>query len=168
MLWDVTGHGSWWYKRFVPYDGTEKTAFSHAESTESWRLADVLPRHLWQYGLVHIDPVQEPYGWTKGDILAEDWFGTGGRGDFNHMQFVVGTETPPGLPREPLIANESSEGHNYSSLPWRRVRERIQEAEGASGWERLALAWKYTMANIDEEKHAPANLYGPNGYFGEP
>lgn len=165
MLFGIHGDGSWWYKRYVPYDGTEQTAFAYADSTRSWRLADSLPRHLWQYGLLHIDPVQEPHGWTKGDVLAEDWFGSGGRGNFDHLQFVVGTQTLADGSREPLISNESSEGHNYSNLTWYRVRQRIQEAEGNAGWQRVALAWKHTMANVDEKKHTPANLYGPNGLF---
>ena len=153
---------AWWYHRQLPWSPSFSFYYEAADFSPTWTLADVLPRFLWQYGYVHIDPVNEPYGWTKGDIIAENWFADG-YGEFNHLQFVVGT-TGSGSGREPLIANESSEGSNYSALRWSKVRERIQAAEPA-GWERVPLAWKHTMANADEKKHDPANLYGPNGVF---
>ena len=155
---------AWWYKRVPPWNEGYGVNYGYGVNSNSWSVANLLPRHLWQYELATIDTVQEPYGWTRGDILAEDWFGTDGIGNFDHMQFVVGTETPTGKPREPLISNESSPGHNYSQLPWRRVRENIQQAE-PDGWERVALVWRHTIANADEKKHTPANLYGPGGLF---
>jgi hypothetical protein len=158
------GDGSWWYHNLQPGGQVLPEEIGY-EDTESWRLADKLPRHLWQYGLAHIDPVQDPWGWTRGDILGEDWYGTDGIGDFNHLQFVVGTNNSDGHAREPLIANESGPGHNYQSLIWWRVRERIQQEQASSGWTRVALAMKYTMANLNEKKHDPDNLYGPNGLF---
>jgi hypothetical protein len=96
--------------------------------------------------------------------MAENWF-VDGVGEFNHLQFVVGTDSSNGT-REPLIANESSEGSNYSSLIWFKVKLCIEEAEPL-GWARVPLAWKHTMANVDEKKHTPANLYGPGGAFHE-
>jgi len=166
MRYEVYGsyNGTWWYKRLRPWLDGDGYPFSNGDKSDSWIAADILPRHLWQYGLVHIDPDQEPAGWTRGDILAEDWFGTDGEGAFDHLQYVVGTEVVQGK-REPLIANESSEGSNYAHMPWRQVRERIQLAEGDEGWQRAALAWKHTIANPYEKKHTPANLYGPNGLF---
>jgi putative amidase-like protein len=157
------GHGSWWYKRLLPWEHGEGAEFFSGEYTQSWTLADILPQHLWEYGLAHIDPVQEPYGWTKGNIMAEDWFGTNGKGDFNHLQYVVGTESLNGV-REPLIANESSPGSNYPHMPWYRVRERIQKSEGQDGWQRVALAWKHTIANPGEYRQG--DLYGPGGLHG--
>jgi sugar lactone lactonase YvrE len=156
------GDGSWWYHNFFPGGQALPEEIGY-EDTESWRLADKFPRHLWQYGLAHIDPVQDPWGWTRGDILAEDWFDDG-PGNFNHLQFVVGTNNAEGQSREPLIANESSQGSNYSSLIWWRVKKRIEEEEGSS-WTRAALAMKHTEANLDDKKHDPDNLYGQNGLF---
>jgi sugar lactone lactonase YvrE len=159
------GDGSWWYhNNFKNGQYADPEGYGW-DTTESWRLADKLPRHLWQYGLAHIDPVQDPWGWTRGDILAEDWYGTNGKGDFNHLQFVVGTNNSAGHSREPLIANESSPGHNYSSLIWWRVRERIQYDQASSGWTRVAIAMKHTKANLNDKKHDPDNLYGPGGLF---
>jgi sugar lactone lactonase YvrE len=153
------GDGSWWYKntgRSLPWPPYE--------DTESWRLADNLPRHLWQYGLAYIDSVNEPWGWTQGDILAEDWYGTNGKGDFNHVQFVVGT-TGSGNNREPLIANESQpESANYSHKPWAEVKKRI-EGDHEHEWNRVPLAVKHTVANLDAKHHDPDNLYTANGVF---
>ncbi len=157
--------GSWWYHNNFPGGQRVPPEGVGWDSTESWRLADKLPRHLWQYGLAHIDRVQQPWGWTRGDILAEDWFGTNGKGDFNHLQYVVGTTNAAGHAREPLIANESSPGRNYPSLIWWQVRRRIQEAEGEPGWTRAALAMKHTKANLHDKKHDPDNLYNSNGLF---
>jgi Putative amidase domain len=154
------GDGSWWYEDTNPFEVTDEY-----EDTRSWRLADVLPQHLWEYGLVHID-IQQPWAWTKGTILAEDWYGTNGKGDFNHMQFVVGTIDSPNGPREPLIANESSPGHNYSDLRWGRVREIIQAEEGGDGWSRVALPLKHTNANLKEKRYEDADLYDSGGLFG--
>ena len=161
-----TYDGTWWYKRIYPWNGGNTPyTFSNGEYSSSWVAADVLPRHLWQYGLVHVDGVQEPWGWTRGTILAEDWYGTNGKGDFNHLQYVVGTQNGP-EGREPLIANSSSD--SYSALPWRRVREKIQIDHGKDGWHRAALAWKHTIANPKEEHFSnPATLYNAkNGLFG--
>jgi hypothetical protein len=166
MLYRDHGDGTWWFRRVAKYDGSILTAFRGGESTQSWTLADVLPQHLWEYGLFRIDQVQDPRGWTEGDLLAEDWFGTNGRGDFNHLQYVVGAAGASNGDREPLIANESSEGSNYSHMPWEKVRRRIQEAEGDDGWQRAALAWTHTMANAGE-KTRKGNLYGPGGLHGE-
>ncbi|MFL5901452.1 MAG: hypothetical protein ACJ75S_09680 [Solirubrobacterales bacterium] len=135
------------------------------KQTDTWTLADLLPRHLWQYGLAHIDPVNQPWGWTVGDILAYDWFGEAGKGNFDHLNFVVGGINPANGPNEPLIANSSSQGHRYGSKPWRIVLGVIQEAEGDDGWTRVPLAVKHTKADRNEKKHAPQNLYGPNGIF---
>ena len=162
-LHEGTYDGSWWYQRLFPWDQGNGIPFSLGHYPSSWVLADVLPRHLWQYGLARIDPVQDPWGWTRGTILAEDWFGTNGKGDFNHVQYVVGTDVIGGA-REPLIANSGS--INYPHTPWAVVRRRIQVAEGAIGWQRVALAWKHTVANPSEKKKTPANLYNAGGLFG--
>lgn len=123
----------------------------------------VRPRHLWQYKLAHIDPIQQPWGWAKGDILAYDWIDSDGKGNVNHLNFVVGTaDFKDG--RSPLIANSSSQGSNYPGLPWSRVKERV-EAEHGSQWTRFALAAKHRSANPNAKKHDPDNLYGPNGLF---
>jgi streptogramin lyase len=151
------GDGSWWYQRAQIPKG-------HYDYTESWTVADILPRHLWQYGLAHIDPSNQPSGWTAGDLIAEDWYSTNGKGDFNHLQFVVGTTTTSGESREPLIANESSPGSNYSHLKWFIVKQKI-EVEHGTEWNRVPLAVKHTNAELDAKKHAPANLYGPEGVF---
>ncbi len=156
------GDGSWWYHNFFPGGQVLPEDIGYAD-TESWTLADKFPRHLWQYGLAHIDPVQDPWGWTRGDILAEDWFDDG-KGNFNHLQFVVGDNNSEGHSREPLIANQSSSGSNYASLIWWRVKKRIEEAEG-SAWTRAALAMKHTKANLNDKKHDPDNLYGAGGLF---
>lgn len=155
------GDGSWWYQRAQHPKGTY-------DYTESWAVANILPRHLWQYGLAVIDSSNQPSGWSAGDILAEDWYGTDGKGNFDHLQFVVGTFLPSGGSREPLIANESSSGSNYSHLRWLTVKERIEAAEGTpdhAGWNRVPLAVKRTIANRDAKLHDPANLYGPGGVF---
>src|SRR4029077_12090415 len=116
MLYHVHGDGSWWYRRLSKWEDTFNTAFAAAESTESWRLADILPRHLWQYGLVHID-VQEPYAWTKGDILAEDWVKVA-KGTFDQLHSVLVSDSPAGNPQELLIPNDPPEANKFSSLPW--------------------------------------------------
>ncbi len=85
----------------------------------------------------HIDPVQQPHGWTKGNIIALDWIDSDGKGNINHVQFVVGTNDLPSG-REPLIANHSSQGANYPHKRWQAVRERIELAH--SSWGRFALA----------------------------
>jgi sugar lactone lactonase YvrE len=155
------GDGSWWYRNLVP-EG--QLWHNGHEETESWIVADILPRHLWQYGLAHIDPVNQPWGWTVGDILAYDWFGENGVGNFDHLNFVVGGINPANGPNEPLIANSSSQGHRYGSKRWSRVKEAIEEAQGHE-WTRVPLAVKYAKADRNEKKHAPQNLYGPNGVF---
>lgn len=99
----------------------------------------------------------------EGDHLAEDWYGTNGKGDFNHVQFVVGT-VGGGSSREPLIANSSSQGSNYSRRPWKFVKKSIEDEHGAN-WNRVAIVMKHTTANLNAKKHDPANLYGPNGIF---
>ncbi len=153
--------GAWWYQCDMKNCGLYWNAHDHSDT---WSVADMLPRHLWQYGLARIDPVNQPYGWTKGNILAYDWFGQDGIGNFDHIQFVVGTIDPAGSPREPLIANQSSPGHRYGSKRWSRVKEAIEEAEGHD-WTRVPLATKHTHANWKEKQHAPQNLYGPSGVF---
>jgi hypothetical protein len=141
--------------------------FAFLTST-SWSKADVLPRHLWQYELAVIDPSQQPSGWGQGDIIAYNWF-SDGKGHFNHLNFVVGTQQGGGS-REPLIANESEpKSANYSHMPWYEVKKRI-EGEQGNNWNRLALTVGHTIANYGEEgakKHDPANLYGPAGFFRE-
>jgi sugar lactone lactonase YvrE len=153
---------SWWYRNLMENGGVY---WNEHEQTDTWIAAELLPRHLWQYGLAHIDPVDQPWGWTTGDILAYDWFGEGGKGNFDHLNFVVGRINPTNGPYEPLIANSSSPGHRYGSKRWTRVLEAIQEAEREDGWTRVPLAVKHTKADRNEKKHAPQNLYGPNGVF---
>jgi hypothetical protein len=155
------GDGSWWYYNFGSGGVFGDGPSAGWEDTNSWRQSNELPRHLWQYGLAHIDK-QEPWAWTRGTILGEDWYSTNGVGDINHVQFVVDTED--GASREPLIANNSSEGHNYPHRPWKFVKKSIEEAHG-SEWNRIAIVMKHTIANLDAEKHDPDNLYGPNGLF---
>ncbi|HET8814502.1 MAG TPA: SMP-30/gluconolactonase/LRE family protein [Solirubrobacterales bacterium] len=159
------GDGSWWVKKFIREPGV-----TFYDYTESWSLADVLPRHLWRYGLIRIDTSNQPSGWQTGDMLAEDWYGTNGKGDFNHVQFVSGTRTGPGGSREPLIANSSSPAHlNYSEDPWIRVKKRIEEAH-PEGWNRVPLVPKHRYAIWNEKgakKHDPANLYNAGGVFQE-
>jgi tripartite motif-containing protein 71 len=154
------GQGSWWVKKIVTPKGTG------FESTESWRLADKFPRHLWEYRLADIDTSNESSGWQTGDILAEDWYGTGGKGDFNHVQFVSGTRTPPGQPREPLIANSSEpDSANYAEQPWIQVKARIAE-EQPDGWNRVPLVPKHRFAKWDTQNtRPPAALYDSNGVF---
>ncbi len=156
------GDGSWWYRNLYP-EG--QLWWNEHDYTQSWVVADILPRHLWQFGLAHIDPVNAPWGWTTGDIIAYDWFGEAGKGAFDHLNFVVGRINPPNGPFEPLIANSSSPGHRYGSKPWRAVLLAIQEAEGEAGWTRVPLAVKHSKADRNEKKHAPQNLYGPSGVF---
>ena len=153
--------GAWWYRCY--YHNCGLWWNGHDETT-TWTVADMLPRHLWRFGLVHIDPVNQPYGWTKGDILAYDWFGQDGKGNFDHLQFVVGTIDPSGRPREPLIANSSSPGHRYGSLEWLYVKKRIEAAQG-NDWTRVPLAVRHTHANWKEKQHAPQNLYSTGGVF---
>jgi hypothetical protein len=165
MRWDHSGSEAWWYKREVPWEPeNELEWYGPAFHSRNWPLADELPRFLWQYGYVHIDPVDEPWGWTQGDILAESWFSDGGD-KFNHLQYVVGTTTTGGI-REPLIANSSEpESANYGALRWSVVKGKIQTEE-PSGWARVPLAWKHTEANADEKVHDdPADLYGSGGAF---
>lgn len=119
----------------------------------------MLPRRLWRFGLAHIDPVQDPRGWTKGNILNYDWIDSDGKGNINHLSFVVGTQNLASG-REPMIANHSSQGANYSNLLWRVVKKRIEEAHG-SQWTRFALAAKHRAANPKAKKHDPDNLYDP-------
>ncbi len=158
------GDGSWWYRNFSSGGGVFGPGPSAGwDDTESWKLADVLPRHLWQYELAYIDSVQQPWGWTKGNILAYDWIDSDGKGNVNHLNFVVGTQDLPGG-REPLIANSSSQGSNYPHLRWSRVRERIELAH-ESAWTRFALAARHRVANLKAKEHDPDNLYGPNGLF---
>jgi len=153
--------GYWWYRNLMKNGGLY---WNENESTESWRVADILPRHLWQYGLAVIDSSNQPSGWTQGDILAENWY-RDGKGTFNHLQFVVSTQQGA-QGREPLIANESEpESANYGHKPWARVKERIAE-ENPEGWNRVPLAVKHTIAKWQEKLHDPDNLYGPNGVFG--
>jgi hypothetical protein len=141
--------------------------FAFITST-SWKNADVLPRHLWQYELAVIDPSNEPSGWGKGDILAYNWY-PDGKGQFNHLNFVVGTQQTPGG-REPLIANSSAPASkNFPHRPYFVVREEIS-AEFGREWGRVPLTMVHTTANANEpgaKKRDPANLYGPNGVFRE-
>jgi hypothetical protein len=81
------------------------------------------------------------------------------------LQYVVGTTNASGQAREPLLANESSPEHNYTSKRWAFVRLSIQENEGSAGWTRAALAMKHTKANLHDKKHDPDNLYTSNGLF---
>jgi hypothetical protein len=159
------GDGSWWVRKL---DHQGVIGFGY---TESWSVADVLPRHLWQYGLVKIDPSNEPAGWQAGDLLPEDWYHTNGKGDFNHMQFVSGTQNPAGKPREPLIANSSEPAEaNYAHEPWNIVVKKRIEAENPEGWNRVPLVPLHRWAVWNEKgakKHDPANLYNANGVFQE-
>jgi hypothetical protein len=125
-----------------------------------------LPRHLWQYELAIIDPSNQPSGWGQGDIIAYNWYHDG-KGEFNHLNFVVGTQqTPSG--RDPLIANSSApEQYNFPHRPYSVVREEITR-EFQREWTRVPLTVIHTIANWDEpgaKKRAPANLYGPDGVF---
>jgi len=155
--------GSWWVIRYIQEPGT--ILF---DDTESWRQADVFPRHLWQYGLAEIDTSNQPSGWQAGNILAEDWYHTEGVGNFNHVQFVSGTRTPPGGSREPLIANSSEPDEaNYPEKPWVAVRARI-DRENLEGWNRIPLVPKHRFAIWNQKgakKHDPANLYNAGGVF---
>jgi hypothetical protein len=152
------GHvdGSWWVYKNIPYFGPPEY-----DDTESWKLADVLPRHLWRFGLAHLD-IHQPWAWTKGNIIAADWFGSGGIGDINHLWFVVGTHHYAAYGREPLLAQHSSA--SYSDKPWYEVKRRIETSEG-NNWTRFALALKHTEAHIDAKKHTPENLYTEDGVF---
>lgn len=111
------GDGSWWYRNLGSGGVFGDGPSAGWDDTDSWRLSNVLPRHLWRFGLAHIDPVQEPWGWTKGNIIAYDWIDSDGKGNVNHLNFAVGTQDFPGG-REPLIANSSSQGANYPHKPW--------------------------------------------------
>ncbi|HEU5254278.1 MAG TPA: amidase domain-containing protein [Solirubrobacterales bacterium] len=157
------GDGSWWYYNIGSGGVLGDGPSSGWEDTESWKQADKLPRHLWRFGLAHIDPVQQPWGWIKGNIIALDWIDTDGKGNVNHLQFVVGTIDPP-TGREPVIANSSSKGSNYPHKNWLTVKKRVEEAHGSS-WTRFSLAAKHRVANLNAKKHNPANLYTSNGLF---
>jgi hypothetical protein len=154
---------SWWEV------ATPENPLSGWLFSESWAKANVLPRHLWQYELVKIDPSQQPSGWTTGDILAYNWLDAHPKGEFNHLNYVVGTETIGGS-REPQIANESEpEDANYAHKPWYLVKQRIEQDHGTN-WNRLALTVVHTIANWDEagaKKHDPNNLYTSSGFFHE-
>ncbi len=157
------GDGSWWYRN-LSSGGIFGTGPSAGwEDTDSWRQSDVLPRHLWRFELAYIDSSQQPYGWTMGNIIAYDWIDSDGKGNINHLNFVVGT-IGEGGGREPLIANSSSKGSNYPHKPWSRVKERVELAHG-SQWTRFSLAARHRVANLKAKKHDPDNLYGPNGLF---
>ena len=153
--------GSWWYRNLMK---NGQLYWNEHDETQSWVAANLLPRHLWQFGLAHIDPVNQPWGWTVGDMIAYDWFPEAGKGNFDHLNFVVGRFDPANGPYEPVIANSSSPGHRYGAKRWVRVKEAIEEAEG-NEWTRVPLAVKHTDANYNEKVHAPENLYGPNGVF---
>ena len=157
MRYRAHGDGSWWKYFNIPFIGPPEY-----DDTESWKQADVLPRHLWRFGLVHIDQVQQPWGWTSGTIIATDWFGSNGVGDVNHLLYVHGSHDFPGRGREPLVANHSTV--SYANKAWYEVKSRIEDAEG-SNWTRFALTLKHTEAHIDAKRHTPANLYGPGGLF---
>jgi sugar lactone lactonase YvrE len=157
------GDGSWWYYNFGSGGVLGDGPSAGWDNTESWSVSDKLPRHLWRFALVHIDPVQQPWGWTKGDILDYDWFDVEGKGKIDHLDFVVGTQDLPSG-REPLIANSSSKGANYARMRWKEVKERIERAHG-SAWTRFALAAKHRVANLEAKKHDPDNLYGASGLF---
>jgi hypothetical protein len=120
--------------------------------------------------LAVIDPSNQPSGWTAGNILAEDWYGTNGVGDFNHVQFVSDTQTSSGGGREPVIANSSTpDDSNYSAKPWALVKGRIDHAH-PEGWNRVSLVPKYRFAIYGKKgakKHDPANLYNAGGVFQE-
>lgn len=152
--------GAWWYWCARKKCGMWWNTYDHPNS---WSVADLFPRHLWRYGLVHIDPVNQPWGWTIGNILAYDWLDNG-KGNFDHLNIVVGTIDPPNGSREPLIANHSSPDYRYGSKRWLFVKQSIEEAHPGQ-WARVPLAIKHTHANWKEKKHAPQNLYGPNGVF---
>jgi sugar lactone lactonase YvrE len=158
------GDGSWWYYNFSKGGGVFGPGPSAGwDDTESWKLADVLPRHLWRFELAYIDSVQQPHGWMKGNIIALDWIDSDGKGNVNHLNFVVGTQDMASG-REPMIANSSSQGANYSNLLWRDVKNRVEGLHG-SQWGRFSLAARHRVANLKAKKHDPANLYGPNGLF---
>ena len=157
------GDGSWWYENYSSGGVLGSGPSAGWDNTESWSVANVLPRHLWQYDLAYIDSVQQPRGWTKGDILAYNWIDDHGKGTIDHLNFVVGTEDVPGG-REPLIANSSGIGSNYASARWTEVKIRIQRVHG-SKWNRFALAARHRVANLKAKKHDPDNLYGPGGLF---
>jgi tripartite motif-containing protein 71 len=152
---------AWWYNAGEGHGKGPNEHYSY-----SWPLADIVPRHLWWYGLVNIDSSNEPNGWTSGDILAEDWFGTEGKGNFNHLQYVDGTYSE-GESREPTVSNESDPGHNYGHLRWRFVKLRIEEQEGHE-WTRVPLMVKAADANADEPLagRTPQNLYTEGGEYG--
>jgi hypothetical protein len=155
--------GSWWYYNFSEGGTFGDGPSGGYEDTQSWRLSDKLPRHLWRFDLAYIDSVQQPSGWTKGNIMAYDWIDSDGKGNINHLNFVVGTLEASGG-REPLIANSSSPGSNYPRKPWYRVKERVELAHG-SAWARFSLAARHRVANLKAKRHDPDNLYGPNGLF---
>ena len=147
--------GTWWKEYSIPAFGPP-----HYDDTESWRFADVLPRHLWRFGLAHLD-IHQPWAWTKGNIIAADWFGSHGVGDINHLWFVVGTHDYA-AGREPLLAQHSTV--SYSAKRWSVVKERIEASEG-NDWTRFALALKHTEAHVDAKHRTPENLYTENGVF---
>lgn len=153
--------GAWWVLKTGPSD-----EIRYLYST-SWVRADELPRHLWQYGLVDIDRSDQPAGWQTGNMMALDWY-SDGKGNFNHVQFVSGTRTPPGSAREPLIANSSEPADaNYSEKPWIVVKARI-EAGNPAGWNRVPLVPKHRYAiwyQKGAKKHDPDNLYNAGGVF---
>ena len=157
------GDGSWWYQNYSSGGIFGSGPSAGWDDTESWSVAEVLPRHLWRFGLAYIDSVQRPRGWTKGNILAYNWIDDHGKGSIDHLNFVVGTQSLPGG-REPLIANSSGTGSNYSRLRWARVKERI-ELGHETEWSRFALAARHRVANLKSKKHDPDNLYGPDGLF---
>jgi sugar lactone lactonase YvrE len=154
------GDGSWWYRNLMK---NGQLYWNEHDQTDSWITANILPRHLWRFGLVHIDENQT-WAWTAGNIIGYDWFDEAGTGNFDHLNFVVGRYDPANGPYEPLIANSSSPGHRYGAKRWAFVKASIEDAHG-NEWTRVPLAVKHSKANLNEKRHAPENLYGPNGVF---
>lgn len=134
------GDGSWWSTRTRGRFGYE------IRSTDSWRLADVLPQHLWEYHLG--DRIYTGMNtWTSRDVIAWSWHNDG---EVDHLQFVSGWSHNRDVP---LIANHSGEGSNYGRMIWPRVLNRVHRDYPNADFRVLRI--RNTRANIYEDGYPP-------------
>jgi hypothetical protein len=93
------GQGSWWMRNILPSGHIPVWG-----STDSWPLADVLPRHLMEYGLAHL--VSDP---RLGDLLIYNWHDGGP--EYDHLNYIT-NKVPSG---DVLIVQHSTDYPNPKS-----------------------------------------------------